>query len=64
MDKKKYFIENVGCDDTTYDEFEFTEDEFEFLNKVFEKLNRNSSYPCKPTIYVVQKRIETRGCEK
>lgn len=47
-----YIISNIGCDDETYGNFEFTKEQFEFLNSVFTELNKNSSYPCMPTIYI------------
>ena len=50
--KKKYFIDNVGCDDETIAEFEFTQEEFEFLKKVFDELNTHSEYGCMPTIHI------------
>ncbi len=53
----KYIIRNIGCDDETEGEFEFTEEQFEFLNKVFEELNKNSTYGCMPTIYIEEKKV-------
>lgn len=50
--KKKYFIDNVGCDDETIAEFEFTQEEFEFLKKVFDELNTHSEYNCMPSIFI------------
>jgi hypothetical protein len=50
--KKKYFIDNVGCDDETIAEFEFTQEEFEFLKKVFDELNTHSECGCMPTIHI------------
>lgn len=50
--KKKYFIENIGCDDETIAEFEFTQEEFEFLKNVFAELNTHSEYNCMPNIYI------------
>lgn len=48
----KYIIDNVGCDDETVAEFEFTKEEFEFLKKVFEELNTHSEYHCMPKIHI------------
>ena len=48
----KYKIINVGCDDATEGEFEFTEEQYQFLKRVFEELNKNSEYQCMPTIYI------------
>lgn len=56
--KKKYVIDNVGCDDETIAEFEFTQEEFEFLKKVFDELNTHSKYGCMPTIHIK----EVVGC--
>lgn len=50
--KKKYFIDNVGCDDETIAEFEFTQEEFEFLKKVFAELNTHSEDVFMPTIHI------------
>lgn len=47
-----YKIINVGCDDETEREFEFTEAEYRFLESVFEALNEKSTYGCMPTIYI------------
>jgi hypothetical protein len=49
---KRYVIDNVGCDDETIGEFEFTEGQYEFLCRVFEELNKNSTYGCMPKIYI------------
>lgn len=52
MEKKKYIIENFGCDDTTEGKFLLTEQQYKFLNDIFEKLNKNSTYGCMPKIYI------------
>lgn len=54
---KTYIITNVGCDDSTEGEFEFTKEEYEFLKKVFIELNYNSHYGCMPKIYIGSKGI-------
>ena len=52
MEKQLYFIENVGCDDTTRGLIELTDKEFvNFCNFVY-YLNKNSVYGCMPTISV------------
>lgn len=48
----KYKILNIGCDDETQGDFEFTKEQFEFLNNVFTELNKNSAYSCMPKIYI------------
>ena len=48
----KYRITNVGCDDETVCDFEFTDKEVCFLKSVFEKLNENSNYGCQPEIVI------------
>ena len=50
--KKRYVIDNFGCDDYTSAEFIFTEKQAEFLGIVFEALNKHSTYGCMPKIYI------------
>lgn len=50
MDKEKYFIENVGCDDTTRLVIDLTENERDIFIKICKELNKNSSYGCQPVI--------------
>ena len=52
MREMKYKILNIGCDDETEGNFEFTKEQFEFLNNVFTELNKNSTYGCMPKIYI------------
>lgn len=47
-----YYIENVGCDDTTQGLARMTDEEFEVFKRVVENLNKNSTYGCMPTISV------------
>lgn len=47
-----YYIENVGCDDTTHGLARMTDEEFEVFKRVVENLNKNSTYGCMPTIEV------------
>lgn len=47
-----YTILNIGCDDETECDFDFTEEEYRFLKSVFERLNENSHYGCMPKIYI------------
>ena len=47
-----YYIENVGCDDTTHGLARMTDEEFEVFKRVVENLNKNSTYGCMPTISV------------
>ena len=47
-----YYIENVGCDDTTQGLARMTDEEFEVFKRVVENLNKNSTYCCMPTIEV------------
>ena len=47
-----YYIENVGCDDTTQGLARMTDEEFEVFKRVVENLNKNSTYCCMPTIDV------------
>lgn len=47
-----YYIENVGCDDTTHGLTRMTDDQFEMFKNIIENLNKNSTYGCMPTINV------------
>ena len=47
-----YYIENVGCDDTTHGLARMTDEEFEVFKRVVENLNKNSTYGCMPIISV------------
>lgn len=52
MIKKLYYIENVGCDDTTCGLALMNGDEFQTFKRIVEDLNKNSRYGCMPVIYV------------
>ena len=52
--RKLYYIENIGCDDTTEMEIELTDEEYTFLKRVFDALNDKSEYACMPRIYVYE----------
>ena len=47
-----YYIENMGCDDTTRGLARMTDEEFAVFKRVVENLNKNSTYGCMPTIAV------------
>lgn len=47
-----YFIENIGCDDTTIGLARMTDDQIAAFKNVVENLNKNSTYGCMPTIRV------------
>ena len=47
-----YYIENNGCDDTTFGLARMTDEEFAVFKRVVENLNKNSTYGCMPTIEV------------
>ena len=49
---KKYLIENIGCDDTTYTEIELTEEELKAILKFAKKNNNNSEICCQPIISI------------
>ncbi len=49
---KKYRIENIGCDDTTYTEMLLTKEELETLVKFALENNKNSKYGCQPKITI------------
>ena len=52
MEKKKYLISLVGCDDATYLEKELSAAEYQFLYNLSKEINENSSYNCQPQIDV------------
>lgn len=54
MNRKLYFIENCGCDDTTRGLVRLSEDEFVRFKEIVENLNKNSTYGCMPTIEVYE----------
>lgn len=47
-----YYIENVGCDDTTKGLAIIPEEQFDMFKNIIEDLNKNSSYGCMPIIQV------------
>lgn len=47
-----YFVENVGCDDTTCGLVRISDEDFPKFKSFIENLNRNSYYQCMPTISV------------
>ena len=46
----KYYIENIGCDDSTEAMIEMTEAEAKIFIRICNELNSNSSYRCQPII--------------
>jgi hypothetical protein len=52
MTDNLYFIENVGCDATTYGLARINDEEFPKFKMFIENLNKNSYYSCMPTISV------------
>ena len=52
MDNNLYFIENQGCDDTTYGLVWVTDENFPKFKSFIENLNKNSHYDCQPVIFV------------
>lgn len=50
--KRKYFIENRGCDDQTKLEIELNEEEFNTFCEIANKLNSKSEYRCQPKIAI------------
>ena len=47
-----YFIENQGCDATTYGLVSIDNNEFVWFKDFIDNLNKNSYYGCMPTISV------------
>lgn len=62
MEKKLYFIENQGCDATTYGLVEISDEEFPNFKSSIENLNKNSYYGCMPVISVY--RIDRSAIKK
>lgn len=52
MEKKLYFMENQGCDATTYGLVKLSDKEFADFKPTIENLNKNSYYSCMPVISV------------
>ncbi len=61
-----YYIENMGCDDTTYGLVALTDEEFVKFKTFVENLNKNSTYGCQPTInaYRVKPEAFTEATEE
>jgi hypothetical protein len=47
-----YYIENVGCDATTYGIARISDEDFPKFKAIIENLNKNSYYGCMPKIDV------------
>ena len=47
-----YYVENAGCDDSTYGLVEIPDEHFPAFKTFIENLNKNSTYGCQPTISV------------
>lgn len=52
MEQSLYFIENQGCDATTYGVTSISEEDFPKFKSFIENLNKNSYYGCMPVISV------------
>lgn len=52
--KRKYLIENHGCDDVTFTEIELSEEEANILINFAKMNNKNSSCGCQPTIEIYE----------
>lgn len=52
MNNNLYFIENQGCDATTYGIVAINDDEFPRFKSFIKNLNKNSYYGCMPVISV------------
>ena len=58
MNENLYFIENQGCDATTYGLALINDDEFPRFKMLIENLNKNSYYGCMPVISVYRISID------
>jgi hypothetical protein len=52
--EKLYYIENIGCDDTTHGLVRISDEDFPKFKSFVENLNKNSTYGCMPTIEVYE----------
>ena len=52
MEDNLYFIENQGCDATTYGVIRISDEDFPKFKSFIENLNKNSYYACMPVISV------------
>ena len=52
--KKLYFIENMGCDATTYGIIELDENEFKKFCSFVYNLNKNAYFSCMPIINIYE----------
>ena len=52
MEQSLYFIENQGCDATTYGIASISKEDFPKFKSFIENLNKNSYYGCMPVISV------------
>ena len=52
MTDNLYFIENSGCDATTYGVARLNDKEFQKFKEIIENLNKNSYFSCMPVISV------------
>lgn len=58
MKNNLYFIENQGCDDTTYGLVWVTDENFPKFKSFIENLNKNSHYDCQPVIFVYKIKVD------
>lgn len=58
MSEKLYFIENQGCDATTYGIARISDEDFPKFKTIIENLNKNSTYGCMPRIAVYKADME------
>lgn len=52
MAKQLYFVENMGCDDSTCGLVWISDEDFPKFKSFIENLNKNSTYGCMPKIHV------------
>jgi len=58
MEKQLYFIENMGCDATTFGIIELTDNELKKIVEMCSNLNKNSTYGCMPVISIYRTKWE------
>ena len=54
MSEKLYYVNNEGCDATTYGLVRISDEDFPKFKTFIENLNKNSTYGCMPTIHLYE----------
>lgn len=54
MAEKLYYVNNEGCDATTYGLVRISDEDFPKFKSFIENLNKNSTYGCMPKIHLYE----------